>query len=83
MIFGLGGSRQSTDLVRGDRPRFVEFANYAYTTGSGKSKSTHQWGYVAVKLDVPLPNIVLDATSNNSLFGSNLPASLDRSSGSA
>ena len=78
MIFGLGDNRQATDLVRGERPRFVEFGNYAYTTGSGKSRTTHQWGYVAVKLDVPLPNIVLDATSNNSLFGSNLPAMLDQ-----
>ena len=78
MIFGLGESRQATDLVRGEHPRFVEFGNYAYTTGSGKSRTTHQWGYVAVKLDVPLPNIVLDATSNNSLFGSNLPAMLDK-----
>ncbi|MGO2519117.1 MAG: hypothetical protein ACTH8F_03255, partial [Microbacterium sp.] len=32
------------------------------------------WGYVAVKLDVPLPNIVLDALGNNG-FGTNLPAS--------
>ena len=79
MIFSLGGSRNATDLVRGDRPRFVEFGNYEYTTGSGKDKTTHHWGYVAVKLDVPLPNIVLDATSNNSLFGSNLPASFDKS----
>jgi len=75
MIFNIGSSRSSTDVVRGDKPRFVEFANYTYTTGSGKNKSTHKWGYVAVKLTVPLPNIVLDATSNNSLFGSNLPAS--------
>lgn len=74
MIFGIGDTRQSTDLVRGDKPRFVEFGNYSYTTGSGKDRTTHQWGYVAVKLDVQLPNIVLDATSNNSLFGSNLPA---------
>ena len=64
-------------VVRGDRPRFVEFGNYSYTTGSGKNRTTHQWGYVAVKLDVPLPNIVLDATSNNSLFGSNLPVTFD------
>ncbi|MBD3943459.1 hypothetical protein IF188_17340 [Microbacterium sp. NEAU-LLC] len=78
MIFSLGSARNATDLVRGDRPRFVEFGNYAYTTGSGKNKTTHRWGYVAVKLDVPLPNIVLDATSNNSLFGSNLPASFDK-----
>lgn len=78
MIFGTGSSRRATDLVRGDRPRFVEFANYSYTTGSGKNKTTHRWGYVAVKLDVPLPHIVLDARSNNSIFGSNLPASFEK-----
>jgi len=78
MIFGIGGSRSASDLVRGERPRFVEFANYQYTTGSGKNRSTHRWGYVAIKLDVPLPHIVLDATSNNGLFGSNLPATFDK-----
>ncbi|MHC2999849.1 hypothetical protein [Microbacterium sp. HJ5] len=78
MIFGIGSSRQATDIVRGDRPRFVEFANYRYTTGSGKNKTTHKWGYVAVRLDVPLPHIVLDATGNNSIFGSNLPATFDK-----
>jgi hypothetical protein len=78
MIFSLGSSRQASDLVRGERPRFVEFANYRYTTGSGKNRTTHAWGYVAVKLDVPLPHIVLDATGNNGLFGSNLPASFDK-----
>jgi len=74
MIFGLGRSRQSTDLIRGTRPRFVEFGNYQYTVQSGKNSTTYRWGYVAVKLDVPLPNIVLDAKGNNG-FGSNLPAS--------
>jgi len=78
MIFGIGSARGSTDLVRGDRPRFVEFANYTYTTGSGRNRTTHRWGYVAVKLDVPLPHIVLDATGNNSLFGSNLPTSFHK-----
>ncbi|MGN8553308.1 UNVERIFIED_CONTAM: hypothetical protein OHV15_12070 [Microbacterium sp. SLM126] len=77
MIFSVGDSRMATDLVRGESPRFVEFANYRFTTGSGKNKSTHTWGYVAVKLDVPLPHIVLDATGNNALFGSNLPATFD------
>lgn len=78
MIFGVGGSRSSSDLVRGEKPRFVEFANYEYTTGSGKNRTTHRWGYVAIKLDVPLPHIVLDATSNNGLFGSNLPTTFDK-----
>ncbi|GAA2939726.1 hypothetical protein GCM10010458_25630 [Microbacterium luteolum] len=77
MIFSLGRSRQSTDLIRGTRPRFVEFGNYQYTVQSGKNSTTYRWGYVAVKLDVPLPNIVLDANGNNS-FGSNLPASFEK-----
>jgi hypothetical protein len=78
MMFSIGNSRHSADIVRGDRPRFVEFANYRYTTGSGKNQQTHHWGYVAVKLDTPLPHIVLDATGNNGLFGSSLPQTFDK-----
>ena len=79
MIFSVGSDRRAEDVVRGERPRFVEFANHRYTTGSGKNRTTHRWGYVAIKLDVPLPHIVLDALGNNALFGaSNLPASFGR-----
>jgi len=78
MVFGLGHGREATDVVRGEQPRFVEFGNYAYRTGSGKNESTHRWGYVAVKLSTPLPNIVLDAVGNNGMLGSNLPATFDR-----
>lgn len=77
MIFHVGSGRVASRLVRGRVPRFVEFGNYSYTTGSGKNQTTHNWGYVAVKLDVPLPNIVLDALGNNTL-GTNLPASFSR-----
>jgi len=77
MIFHRGDARMASQLVRGQHPRFVEFGNYTYTTGSGKNKTTHSWGYVAVKLDVPLPNIVLDALGNNSL-GSNLPSTFSK-----
>ncbi|MFC7787894.1 hypothetical protein ACU045_02825 [Microbacterium sp. MAHUQ-60] len=77
MIFQNGSSRRASSLLRGYEPRFVEFGNYQYTTGSGKNRTTHHWGYVAVKLDVPLPNIVLDALGNNAL-GTNLPASFSR-----
>ncbi|GAA1654884.1 hypothetical protein [Microbacterium flavum] len=79
MIFGLGHSRRAIDILRGERPRLVEFGNYSYKTGSGKNESTHRWGYVAVKLGTPLPHIVLDAVGNNSFLGSNLPAAFDRS----
>jgi len=73
LIFTQGDSRHALDVVRGARPRLVEIANYRYVTGSGKERSQHAWGYVAVKLDVPLPHIVLDAVGNNALWGSNLP----------
>ncbi len=69
MIFSSGTGRRSTDVVRGVQPRFVEFGNYQYTTSSGKNSQTHHWGYVAVKLDVPLPHIVLDALGDNTLGG--------------
>jgi len=78
MIFGIGRSRKVLDAVRGDKPRFVEFGNYQFTTGSGKSQQTHRWGYIAVKLNTPLPHIVLDATGNNSFLGSNLPISFKK-----
>jgi hypothetical protein len=78
LIFTQGDSRQALDVVRGARPRLLEFANYRYVTGSGKERSQHKWGYVAVKLDVPLPHIVLDAIGNNGLFGSNLPIAYTR-----
>ncbi|QCR41722.1 hypothetical protein C1N74_15640 [Microbacterium sp. SGAir0570] len=78
MIFSQGSGRMASNLVRGDQPRFVEFANYRYTTGSGKNQQTHTWGYVAVHLSTPLPHIVLDALGNNGLFGSNLPVAFDR-----
>ncbi|WP_060916169.1 hypothetical protein [Microbacterium oleivorans] len=79
MIFSHGHSRKARDILRGEKPRLVEFANYRYTTGSGKNQTTHRWGYVAIRLGTPLPHIVLDAEGNNALFGSNLPQAFDRS----
>ena len=79
MIFALGNDRGTHDLVRREAPRFVEVANYSYETGSGKNKQTHRWGYAALRLDTPLPHIVLDATGNNGLFGgTNLPVAFGR-----
>jgi hypothetical protein len=73
LIFGRGSSRRSTArLLRMDGRR-LEYGNYQYTTGSGKQRSTHTWGYLALELDRDLPHMVLDATSNNNVLGSNLP----------
>ncbi len=78
VIFAIGGDRQASDVLRGREPRFVEVGNHSYTVSNGKNTSTVRWGYIAIRLAVPLPHIVLDATANDGLFGSNLPASWGR-----
>lgn len=78
MLFGVGSGRAHSSVLRTKTVRPVEFGNYQYTTGSGKSQQTHRWGYVAVRLSNLLPHIVLDAEGNNGFFGSNLPIFFDR-----
>ena len=79
LIFSLGDSRRTTDNYHSlGTPRF-DLGNYRYTTGSGKEKQTHSWGYLALRLERKLPHMVLDARSNNGLLGgSNLPTSFRR-----
>lgn len=74
MIFQVGGSRLSTDVVTRTHPAHVEYGHHQFTTRNGKHTLTHHWGYVAIKLDVPLPHIVLDGVKSNTVLGSNLPA---------
>ncbi len=63
MIFDEGHSRSITEaLVFQDG---IEIGNYSYTTGSGKSRTVHFWGYMRVQLSRKLPHMVLDAKSNN------------------
>jgi hypothetical protein len=73
MIFDIGSSRQAYDSIRADTGRPLEISNYRYDVKQGKNSSTFRWGYLALKLDRRLPHMVLDATSNNLIFGSNLP----------
>jgi len=66
MIFDEGHARK---ITRGyGFPGRAEIGNYVYTTGSGKNKQTHTWGYIKVKLPRRLPHMVLDSKSNN-VFG--------------
>ncbi|MEO5534332.1 MAG: hypothetical protein ABIR17_04295 [Pseudolysinimonas sp.] len=80
VIFQQGDSRNAIEHFRTVAGRFLDFGNYQYMTGSGKSRAVHNWGFLAIQLDRKLPNMVLDSRANNRLFGSsNLPASFDKS----
>jgi hypothetical protein len=78
-IFGVGSSRASYDRIQSTSGRFLDIGSYRYTTGSGKNRTTHTWGYLAMQLDRRLPQMVLDSKANNGLFGStNLPKTFSR-----
>ncbi len=73
VIFGEGHSRTAYSIV--DFSSGLRTANYQYTTGSGKNRQTHSWSYARMSLERHVPNMMIDAKSNN-LFRrfSNLPA---------
>lgn len=78
MIFTIGDSRSAYDHINSTTGRYFDFGSYQYSTGSGKSRSTRFWGFLALKLDRELPNMVLDSKQNNGIFGTDLPISLKR-----
>ena len=78
-IFDLGSTRRAFGNYRRPHAPELDIGSYRYTTGSGKSRTTHTWGYVALRLPRRLPHMLLDAKGNNALFGaSNLPLTFSR-----
>lgn len=78
-IFNIGDSRKALNHLRSATDRYLDIGNYRYSTGSGKSRSTHTWGFMALHLDRKLPHMVLDAKANNGLFGTtNLPTTFSK-----
>lgn len=78
MIFSLGDSRSAYNHLNSRTGRFFDLGSFQYSTGSGKSRATHYWGFLALNLDRKLPNMVLDSKENNTLFGSDLPITFKR-----
>jgi len=77
-IFSIGSGRMVKDHLQSTTDRFLDMGNYQYTTGSGKNQQTHNWGFMAMHLDRKLPHMMLDSRANNSIFGTNLPASFSK-----
>jgi hypothetical protein len=78
MIFSLGDTRFASNHLNSTSGRYFDLGTFQYSTGSGKSRSTHYWGFLALQLDRKLPNMVLDSKANNTLFGSDLPITFKR-----
>ena len=74
MYFNEGSDRIILNALRSQTtsPTY-EVGTIQYSVGSGKDKHTYQKGYVRIGLERNLPQIVLDASSNNGkIFGANL-----------
>lgn len=71
LIFDEGHSRIREEILlfKDD----TELGSYKYTKGNGKNRSTYKFGYARLKLERPVPNILLDSRKNNPAYGSNLP----------
>ena len=77
--FSVGSSRSRDESFRTVDPPFVEFGRYQWTVGSGKSRRTYRIGFAAMRIERPLPHMVLDARGNNGIFGAGIiPFSFDR-----
>ncbi|MGB4759179.1 MAG: hypothetical protein WBP26_03910 [Candidatus Saccharimonadales bacterium] len=74
-IFNTGNSGSKFFTSGFERQDGMLAANYQYTVGGGKNSRTYTWGVLRHKLPRRLPNVILDAKSNNSFLGSNLPES--------
>lgn len=79
VIFHEGHSKTFLTLITTKTHIFSEIGVYEYTTGSGKSETTHTFSFVKIKLPRRLPNIVIESKGNNT-FGnvSNLPAGFSK-----
>ncbi len=78
-LFQQGGARRLESMLRRQHDRVFEAGEFVFETGSEKNRRQHRRGYLMLQLDRRLPHILLDARSNNGLFGSNLSHGFDRS----
>lgn len=77
-IFGIGTERESLDHLSSAQGRFLDYGNYRWTTGSGKNRRVHRWGFLALHLERSLPHMMLDAKANDTVLGSTLPVRFKR-----
>jgi hypothetical protein len=78
-IFLFGENRLITDQIRIGRHPSVEVGNYGYASKVTTDLGRHEWGYIAIQLERPMPHMILEARANRKLIRSRLPATFRRS----
>lgn len=58
---------------------YAEFGTYRWSVGGGRSKRSHRIGFAAIRLERPLPHIVLDLRDDTGFSGASIiPFRFDR-----
>lgn len=58
-------SPKASRRMRAETPRVLEFGDFEHTVGSGRSKMRLSYSYIAIRLNAPMPHILLDSTVND------------------
>jgi len=73
-IFREGTRRVALDHITTTTGRFVDMGEFDYSVPSGQGQTAvMRWGFIAIKLDVPLPHIVLEARAHSGWLTGELP----------
>jgi hypothetical protein len=62
LIFTMGDTRSSLDHYMRTTGDFLDLGNFCFWTGRGQSRSMSAWGFIAMRLDRRLPNMLLEST---------------------
>lgn len=73
-----GGDRRATDIVRFPGAPMIEVGNFQFAISSGRAATNRTWGYVAIRLPIRLPNILLIAKKSKVLRPDIIPAGIRR-----
>jgi hypothetical protein len=73
VIFRQGDSRTILNRLTSTNGRYFDLGNFEYWMGTARSRRVVRWGYLALRLDRKLPNMLLIAKQNQGLGGSDLP----------
>ena len=79
MIFQTGRDRVVIDRVTRTDGRLIDMGNFRCVRGPEAAQTMHTWGFIALRLDRTLPNILLDPKAKTTVLGSSLPGALNKS----
>ncbi|MEP6482777.1 MAG: hypothetical protein ABJA94_12305, partial [Rhodoglobus sp.] len=78
-IFSTGTRRTATRRLTSTSGPSFELGDFSYDVPAGRTTATHNWGYIALRLDRRLPQILLESVAYGQNTAGALPVAINRS----